>query len=54
MYHPTFTLNNKTQNKKARPHTDYMVKKIYHGLTEIKKPPVQKTEREGGFGSTGK
>jgi len=31
-----------------------LVKKIYHGLTEIKKPPVQKTEREGGFGSTGK
>jgi len=30
-----------------------LVKKIYHGLTEIKKPPVQKTEREGGFGSTG-
>jgi len=31
-----------------------LVKKIYHGLTELKKPPVQKTEREGGFGSTGK
>ena len=31
-----------------------LVKKVYHGLTEIKKPPVQKTEREGGFGSTGK
>ena len=31
-----------------------LVKKVYHGLTELKKPPVQKTEREGGFGSTGK
>jgi|TARA_B110000263_G_scaffold239952_1_gene242682 dUTP pyrophosphatase len=31
-----------------------LVEKIYHGLTETKTPPVQKTEREGGFGSTGK
>ena len=31
-----------------------LVKKVYHGLTELKKPPVQKTGREGGFGSTGK
>ena len=31
-----------------------LVKKIYHGLTETKTQPVQKTEREGGFGSTGK
>ena len=31
-----------------------LVKKVYHGFTELKKPPVQKTEREGGFGSTGK
>ena len=30
-----------------------LVEKVYHSLTEIKEPPVQKTERDGGFGSTG-
>ena len=27
-----------------------LVEKVYHSLTEIKEPPVQKTERDGGFG----
>ena len=31
-----------------------LVEKVYHSLTSIKEPPVQKTERDGGFGSTGK
>ena len=44
----------KTINNGDRVCQAELVKKIYHGLTEIKKPPVQKTEREGGFGSTGK
>ena len=30
-----------------------LVDKIYHSLQEIKKPPIRKTERDGGFGSTG-
>jgi dUTPase len=29
------------------------VEKIQYDFKEIKKPPVQKTERNGGFGSTG-
>ena len=31
-----------------------LVEKIYHGFKHIKNPPAQKTERDGGFGSTGK
>ena len=31
-----------------------LVEKVYHSLTSIKEPPVQKTERDGGCGSTGK
>ena len=31
-----------------------LVEKVYHGFKNIKKPPAQKTERDGGFGSTGK
>ena len=31
-----------------------LVEKVYHSLTSIKEPPVQKTERDGGVGSTGK
>ena len=30
-----------------------LVEKVYHSLTEIQDPPTQKTERDGGFGSTG-
>jgi dUTP pyrophosphatase len=30
-----------------------LVEKIQYDFKEIKKPPVQKTERNGGFGSTG-
>ena len=31
-----------------------LVEKIYHEFEEIKEPPSQKTDRYGGFGSTGK
>ena len=31
-----------------------LVEKVYHSLLEIQEPPTQKTERDGGFGSTGK
>jgi len=31
-----------------------LVEKVYHGFKHIKKPPTRKTERDGGFGSTGK
>ena len=31
-----------------------LVEKVYHSLIEISEPPTQKTERDGGFGSTGK
>jgi len=30
-----------------------LVEKVYHGLEEINVPPTQKTNRDGGFGSTG-
>ena len=30
-----------------------LVEKVYHGLEETKEQPTQKTERDGGFGSTG-
>ena len=30
-----------------------LVEKVYHSLEEIKEQPTQKTERDGGFGSTG-
>ena len=30
-----------------------LVEKVYHGLEEINVPPIQKTNRDGGFGSTG-
>ncbi len=30
-----------------------LVEKVYHSLIEISEPPTQKTERDGGFGSTG-
>ena len=30
-----------------------LVEKVYHSLLEITEPPTQKTERDGGFGSTG-
>jgi dUTP pyrophosphatase len=31
-----------------------LVEKIHYDFIEVKKPPNQKTERNGGFGSTGK
>ena len=31
-----------------------LVEKIYHEFEEINEPPSQKTDRYGGFGSTGK
>jgi dUTPase len=30
-----------------------LVETLQHDLTEIKEPPTQKTQRDGGFGSTG-
>ena len=30
-----------------------LVEKVYHSLVEIPEPPTRKTERDGGFGSTG-
>ena len=30
-----------------------LVETLQHDLTEIKEPPAQKTQRDGGFGSTG-
>ena len=43
----------KTINNGDRICQGELVEKIYHGFKHIKKPPTQKTERDGGFGSTG-
>ena len=43
----------KTINNGDRVCQAELVDKVYHSLQEIKKPPIRKTERDGGFGSTG-
>jgi dUTP pyrophosphatase len=43
----------KTINNGDRVCQAELVEKVYHSLEEIKEQPTQKTERDGGFGSTG-
>jgi dUTPase len=51
-------MTNLSQSPKSINNTDRLcqaelVEKVQYDFIESKKPPVQKTERDGGFGSTG-
>ena len=51
-------MTNLSQSPKSINNTDRLcqaelVEKVQYDFIEAKKPPVQKTERDGGFGSTG-